>query len=750
MRANILVSFGLFILLLVVPTTVFSQLVINPGTTQCDASRNGLRVEIQTNGNIQVFYKAHREFYGYMNTFFRVNNVTQQSTACSYTPVMGSGTVADPYKVILTHQISDVTITQTVTYVYPNKYYLLDFEVIAGATAKSDISILIRQDTGPGSDDYGHSYANATINPSVIASYGTSTQSCHAVRTSCSSNNPRYPASTVWKTASEGFTTFAAGHYNSNCAAPGSAQATFSNHLSASTTCEDVGLAGHWNLGNFVPRQSKTRRMLVGFGDGVSDFNGITVNHPAALADGSIPVAVSFQQTTFEVDEVDADYVTGDIKVTISDGILNADQSMKISAANISATSGTDYELLSNAFTIPAGNYTTPKVITLNNVRIKGNKIIQKDRNFRLTLSQECGALATLGTNTQTTVTIKDDDCNKYGISVSPNPVDAGATATVTVSLNAGVTVASGVTMNVVLSRDASSTATAGTHYTATLPTTLAFNSSNTSRTFSIPTLSAAPASSTLKLVATPTAISGSSCTPTAKDVTLQIVKRVITLEVVGNKTTIEEGGGTATGTTKIRAYIDSPAPSNINIPIAFTGTAVRGAGNDYTTDPTGATLTILSGQQEAFLTITALADDIIELGGDETVIVTASPVGIYAINPSGNPATINIVDKTDGTIVVEKFTPTTGDAKENPLTHGSFKIKYAANANTKCTRPVKVTYILSGTAVHSDDYTVPHLTEAIIGANTNFKEIPVTVKNNYIVQGDRGVIVTITGVTPQ
>ena len=214
------------------------------------------------------------------------------------------------------------------------------------------------------------------------------------------------------------------------------------------------------------------------------------------------------------------------------------------------------------------------------------------------------------------------------------------------------------------------------------------------------------------------------------------------------DKSSIDEGGGIATGTAILKAKFDGPgvAPAaGISIGLTYDGTATRG--EDYTAL---ASITIPEDLSEGTISIVAQNDDLIE--SLEAITITVPPTitygGITYEIIIESPLNIKIVDKTDGAIVVVKQTPTTGDASE-PSRHGSFRIKFK-NDNVKRAIPTKVLYTITG-APPASSYTVrpTPVGEATIPANSNYVDVFIDVHNNYIVEGTRSIEIEISNPTP-
>lgn len=211
------------------------------------------------------------------------------------------------------------------------------------------------------------------------------------------------------------------------------------------------------------------------------------------------------------------------------------------------------------------------------------------------------------------------------------------------------------------------------------------------------------------------------------------------------DKTSIEEGGGSTTGTATLTAKLDGTelAPANITINFTYGGSATHGTGKDYTA-PTS--ITIPAGSNKATINFVALTDYIVE--GPEAIAITAPPTvtvgGLTYDVISTSLSNISIVDKTNGAVSMSRV----GDAAE-PNTKGQVMFKFPGSGATAvtCAYPVKVVYSYSGTSA-TGNYTPNSPAEAIIPSGQNSVTVnTLTPINNYVVEGSREVTVTITSV---
>ncbi|MDR0661119.1 MAG: hypothetical protein LBG19_10045 [Prevotellaceae bacterium] len=108
------------------------------------------------------------------------------------------------------------------------------------------------------------------------------------------------------------------------------------------------------------------------------------------------------------------------------------------------------------------------------------------------------------------------------------------------------------------------------------------------------------------------------------------------------------------------------------------------------------------------------------------------------------------IEDRTEGSIIVEKYESGGEVQVSEPSTNGSFRIRFK-NPNVTRTRDVRVEFTLSGADL-GKDYTIETSnvvddSEATIKAGQNGVVIPIKILNNHIVQGNRSLTLKFTNV---
>jgi hypothetical protein len=125
-------------------------------------------------------------------------------------------------------------------------------------------------------------------------------------------------------------------------------------------------------------------------------------------------VNVSFTAGKFTEREGAGAHTAENIKIRVApvaggNGFLAQDQVCTFSISGGTAVQNTDYSY-QTGFVIPAGDYSTPKELTLDNVRILGNAVCNANRTFDIELvSTDCNDLLTITGTKKAGVTIEND-----------------------------------------------------------------------------------------------------------------------------------------------------------------------------------------------------------------------------------------------------------------------------------------------------------------------------------------------------
>ncbi|MDR0660241.1 MAG: hypothetical protein LBG19_05455 [Prevotellaceae bacterium] len=161
--------------------------------------------------------------------------------------------------------------------------------------------------------------------------------------------------------------------------------------------------------------------------------------------------------------------------------------------------------------------------------------------------------------------------------------------------------------------------------------------------------------------------------------------------------------------------------------------------------DITGSLSGTIPATQDCYeFTITAKPGKLIE-GDEDLALIPTTTVSYFT---DGDAETVTIKDRTLGDIVVEKTKPSGTDQASEPSTDGEFTVRFKEDG-VMCTNPVKVKISLAGSSAQNGvDYeTVTEFEslEVTLPPNTHKVTLPIIVKNNFIVEDDREIIVTLT-----
>lgn len=203
-------------------------------------------------------------------------------------------------------------------------------------------------------------------------------------------------------------------------------------------------------------------------------------------------------------------------------------------------------------------------------------------------------------------------------------------------------------------------------------------------------------------------------------------VQSINTASIVATDGTASEPGAD-TGTFTVT--LATPAVGNITLPITIGGSAI--AGSDYTALPSS--ITVLSGQTTATLTVTALDDPAVEL--PETVIVTlVSATNVGVVTPSS--ATVSIIDDDTPTASILATDPL---ATESPGDNGLIEV----SITRATTYDMRIVFSVGGSAQNGVDYASIGI-NAVIPAGATRARIVVTPSDDLNVEGEETVQLTL------
>jgi hypothetical protein len=217
------------------------------------------------------------------------------------------------------------------------------------------------------------------------------------------------------------------------------------------------------------------------------------------------------------------------------------------------------------------------------------------------------------------------------GLAGSPL-VENGGVATVTATLSAATTVP------VTIGLDFTGTATNGTDYTPSASSIVIAPGATTGTATLTGISDALIEGSETIVVDAATITNGTETTPQQVSATITDATPAspnVTLTLAGSP--IAEGGGVAT----VTAALSSATTVPVTVDLGFTGTATNGT--DYV--PSASSITIPAGGTAGIVTLTGLADSVVE--GNESIVVSATSItGGTAATPQQVTASL-----TDGTI---------------------------------------------------------------------------------------------------
>ncbi|UYQ91474.1 gliding motility-associated C-terminal domain-containing protein [Chitinophaga horti] len=219
------------------------------------------------------------------------------------------------------------------------------------------------------------------------------------------------------------------------------------------------------------------------------------------------------------------------------------------------------------------------------------------------------------------------------------------------------------------------------------------------------------------------------SATVSIEDATSLIAANMqVTLSI--DSASLSEGNA-----SKVTAQLPTGITAAYPIIITLTADASSTASaTDYGVLP--ATLQINAGDHEASFDLTATAD--LEEEDDETLTIRGTAAG-FTINTAS--VVIPGDDVPAYTIDITKLS----DAAE-PATNGSFRVSLSGTAVAR--KDVQVTYVIGGTATSGVDYDVASATTVTIPAGQSAVTIPVTVKDDQLIEVTETIVLTLQSAT--
>jgi hypothetical protein len=377
------------------------------------------------------------------------------------------------------------------------------------------------------------------------------------------------------------------------------------------------------------------------------------------------------------------------------------------------ATLGSDYTASPSAtsVTIPAGAASATVTVTpINDAIVEGLETV--------IATLPASTSYTVGSASSATVQISDDEVPTVTIAATDAVASEPGSDTATFTVTRSAATASALTVTYAVS----GTATNGVDYTS-LSGTAIIPANATSTTVVVTPLGdqiTEPDETVILTLSTSTAYNigaSSSATATIHDCAVSLTAT----DAIASET------GTDTGTIVVSRTGSTTAA--LTVTVAWSGTATPTT--DFTTSPSvSTTVTIPAGAASTTITLTPVADAIVE--GAETATLSLVPNPSYTLGNSSDTVTIN-----DAVLTVAVDQPTIHETGTGSI----FTITRTGNLSAAVTVPV----VWSGTATKGTDYTVyPSTSSVTLAANVASTTISLSPIIDSIVEGTETAILTI------
>jgi hypothetical protein len=464
--------------------------------------------------------------------------------------------------------------------------------------------------------------------------------------------------------------------------------------------------------------------LVFGLGSPAGATLGSTTQHTVTIVDNDFVPAVNFLSATQSANE-NAGSTT--VVVQLS-AVATSSVTIPFAIAGGSASGGgVDYSLSASPLTINAGASTGAITVTINDdLLVEGNET--------LILSFGTPTGATLGTTTQSTLTIIDNDVppTVNFTAASQSVGENVGTTTVIARLSSVAT----STVTIPFSVSGGSASGGGVDYTLSAsPLTINAGASTAAITVTINDDAIAESNETLVLVfGTPTGATLGATTQ--HTVTIVDNDSIPALSFSAASQAVNENAGTTTVVVQLSAV----AASTVTIPFSVSGGSASGGGVDYTL--VASPLTINAGASTAAITVT-INDDLLVEGNETIVLNLGTPTGATLSGTTQH--TVTIID--NDVLPTVDFTVATQSVNENVGTTTVIARLSAVAAST-----VTIPFSVSGGSASGGggDYTLS-ASPLTINAGASTAAITVTINDDLLVEGNETVVLnfgTPTGAT--
>ncbi|ACU59535.1 gliding motility-associated C-terminal domain-containing protein [Chitinophaga pinensis] len=466
--------------------------VINP--TGGTPAFNDLKIEILSDGGIKVTRKGllesyirtdssqgMRAFLDFKNSGYLASANLKSPTVCYISPVSGTGEYWDPYKVHIVGTIVDRyknyptgqtgTVTIIVSYVKNTNYFFMDYVLhmpqVSGFTkAMLYQSEQVVMGAAAGDDPDAAS-------PCAYGFMNAAGTTVGVYRDASCATTPEAPRSHVyralrkfdsWEVSVPGHRFYVndAGSFPYNTVADG-----IDGNGRSMGIMKSLGAIFRDGSLDPDPMNFKTYRLLSGYGTTMTEFDTVKAMIDTIPVPGFAAVSIKFSNGTLSGNEgntVDGEQPAQGLTLTVSGGKLNAPAYVLVRydaaySANYAhpAVPGTDFTLSQEAFLVPAGDYTTPKTVTIPNLHVVGNDQLQYSRSLRLKLVSTCTSLLSISGTSEVDYTIVDDEPRTLTMNIDSTSLYEGNSSKARITLPIGITCPEDIVIS--FSRVATSTA---------------------------------------------------------------------------------------------------------------------------------------------------------------------------------------------------------------------------------------------------------------------------------------------------
>ncbi|KAA2240329.1 T9SS type B sorting domain-containing protein [Chitinophaga agrisoli] len=427
----------------------------------------------------------------------------------------------------------------------------------------------------------------------------------------------------------------------------------------------------------------------------------------------------------------------GSFSLTLPTGFTTSEDVTVNYTVSGTATAGTDYTALNGTAVIPAGQTSMQLPVT-----VIDDQLIEKTENVVLTVTAAASTNFTFAphiTKYKDSLDIVDDESHtpaSLALSVN-NAADAaepGINSSFNISLAPGITSTEDVTVNYAIS----GTAVNGTDYnvsgvsvvipagqtSATVPVTVINDQIIEGSETVVLTLNGGTSPSFIFNGTGNATVNIADDDDNAANRTLAVTKTADAAEPAAN------------GNFDISLPAGITASEDITVNYTVNGTAT--AGTDYTAF--SGTAMITAGQHSVSIPLAVTDDNIIEPLETVTLTLTGGTSASFTFTGTGN-ATANIADNE----INLALSVTKGTDAAEPATNGSFNISLPAGITSS--ENITVNYTISGTATAGTDYSTLS-GSVVIPAGQNSVNLPLTVTDDNLIEGNETVILAISSVT--